>query len=251
MIEIKNSEGIVLYASETASDLRAAVVEAVGKKANLGGANLREANLGGANLRGADLRWANLGGANLREANLYGADLRWADLRWADLGEANLCGANLRGANLRWANLRGANLGEANLYGANFRGANLCWANLREANLYRANLREANLCWADLGGADLGGARCSSVLAEKCDRIFTASSGSGYQMVFVRHPDGISVHAGCRDFESIAKASEHWREGKGHDPKHLADCLSALDHLTALAKRRGWTLPEEDSEAAA
>ena len=141
MIEIKNSEGIVLYASETASDLRAAVVEAVGKKADLGGANL--------------------------------------------------------------------------------------------------------------GGADLDGARCGSVLAEKCDRILTASSGSGYQMVFVRHPDGISVHAGCRDFESIAKAREHWREGKGHDPKHLADCLSALDYLTALAKQRGWTLPEEDIEAAA
>ena len=141
MIEIKNSEGIVLYASETASDLRAAVVEAVGKKANL---------------RGADL-----------------------------------LGANLRGA------------------------------------------------------------LCSSVLAEKCDRILTASSGSGYQMVFVRHPDGISVHASCRNFESIAKAREHWREGKGHDPKHLADCLSALDYLTALAKQRGWTLPEEDSEAAA
>ena len=171
MIEIKNSEGIVLYASETASDLRAAVVEAVGKKANL--------------------RGANLGGANLR-------------------------GANLRGANLRGANLRGANL----------RGANLCWADLR-------------------------GALCGSVLAEKCDRILTASSGSGYQMVFVRHPDGISVHAGCRDFESIAKAREHWREGKGHDPKHLADCLSALDYLTALAKQRGWTLPEEDIEAAA
>ena len=201
MIEIKNSEGIVLYPSETASDLRAALVEAVGKKANLG--------------------WANLDGANLYEANLRGANLRGASLRGASLGEANL----------GWANLREANL--------------------REANLCEANLCGANLCGADLGWADLGGARCSSVLAEKCDRIFTASSGSGYQMVFVRHPDGISVHAGCRDFESIAKAREHWREGKGHDPKHLADCLSALDYLTALAKQRGWTLPEEDIEAAA
>ena len=191
MIEIKNSEGIVLYASETASGLRAAVVEAVGKKANL-----RRADLGGANLDGADLGWANL---------------CWANLDGADLGGANLRGASLRGANLRWANLC---------------GANLCWA---------------NLC----------GALCGSVLAEKCDRILTASSGSGYQMVFVRHPDGISVHASCRNFESIAKAREHWREGKGHDPKHLADCLSALDYLTALAKQRGWTLPEEGIEAAA
>ena len=70
MIEIKNSEGIVLYPSETASDLRAALVEAVGKKANLRGANLREANL----------RGANLGGANLREADLYEADLGGTDL---------------------------------------------------------------------------------------------------------------------------------------------------------------------------
>ena len=201
MIEIKNFERIVLYASETASDLRAAVVEAVGKKADLGGANLHWADLGGANLGGANLHWANLGGADLGGANLH-----WADLRWANLGGAILRGANLDGADLRCANLRGANL---------------------------------------------GGARCSSVSAEKCDRILTASSGSGYQMVFVRHPDGISVHAGCRDFESIAKAREHWREGKGHDPKHLADCLSALDYLTALAKQRGWTLPEEDIEAAA
>ena len=206
MIEIKNSEGIVLYPSETASDLRAAVVEAVGKKANL---------------RGANLGWANLDGANLYEANLDGANLYEANLGWA----------NLDGANLYEANLDGANLYEANLDGANLGGANLCWA---------------NLCWADLGGALYG-----SVLAEKCDRILTASSGSGYQMVFVRHPDGISVHASCRNFESIAKAREHWREGKGHDPKHLADCLSALDYLTALAKQRGWTLPEEDSEAAA
>ena len=211
MIEIKNSEGIVLYASETASDLRAALVEAVGKKADLYRANLHGANLCGANLCGADLGGADLSGANLRWANLREANLREANLCGADLGGANLCEANLRGANLRWANLR--------------------WANLR--------------------GADLGGARCSSVLAEKCDRILTASSGSGYQMVFVRHPDGISVHASCRNFESIAKAREHWREGKGHDPKHLADCLSALDHLTALAKRRGRTLPEEDIEAAA
>ena len=186
MIEIKNSEGIVLYASETASGLRAALVEAVGKKANL---------------RGADLVWANLDAANLRAANLRGASLR---------------------------------------------EANLGWANLDGANLYEANLYEANLGWANLRGA-----LCGSVLAEKCDRILTASSGSGYQMVFVRHPDGISVHASCRNFESIAKAREHWREGKGHDPKHLADCLSALDYLTALAKQRGWTLPEEDIEAAA
>ena len=68
MIEIKNSEGIVLYPSETASDLRAALVEAVGKKANL-----RGANLGGANLREADLYEADLGGTDLAS----GSPIRW------------------------------------------------------------------------------------------------------------------------------------------------------------------------------
>jgi hypothetical protein len=68
----------------------------------------------------AEGRRANLGGANLRGADLYGADLRGADLYGADLRGANLGGADLRGANLGGADLRGANL-----YGADLRGANL------------------------------------------------------------------------------------------------------------------------------
>ena len=115
------------------------------KRADLGGANLREANL-----RRANLRRANLGGANLRRANLGGANLREADLNWADLG-----GANLRRANLRRANLRRANLGGANLREANLRRADLCGADLGRANLREADLRWANLCGANLGGTCL------------------------------------------------------------------------------------------------
>jgi len=55
----------VLYTAENAQDVRAAVVEAVSRGADLGGADLRRAYLGGANLGGADLRGAYLGGADL------------------------------------------------------------------------------------------------------------------------------------------------------------------------------------------
>src|SRR3990167_9395047 len=110
-------DGTTLHELES-TDLRAAVVELVGKSAdlrgaNLGGANLGDANLGGADLRGADLRGADLGGANLGDANLGGADLRGADLRGANLGDANLGDAALGDANLGGADLRGADLGGA------------------------------------------------------------------------------------------------------------------------------------------
>ena len=90
MIEIKSRYGQVLYTAQSATDVRAALEEAVRAGANLGDANLRGANLGDAYLRGA-----NLGGANLGGANLGGANLRGADLGGADLGGANLGGANL------------------------------------------------------------------------------------------------------------------------------------------------------------
>jgi hypothetical protein len=64
----------VIYKSEIASDIMAAVVEAA-----KGGAYLRGADLGGAYLGGAYLGGADLGGADLGGAYLGGADLRGAD----------------------------------------------------------------------------------------------------------------------------------------------------------------------------
>jgi Pentapeptide repeats (8 copies) len=96
-IEIKNRwTDNVLWASETASSVREALIAAVEGGANLRGANLRDANLGDADLGGANLRDANLGGANLRDADLGDADLGGADLRDADLRDADLRGANLQ-----------------------------------------------------------------------------------------------------------------------------------------------------------
>ena len=56
----------MLHSSESAADLRAAVLEALDS--------------------GADLRWANL-----IEANLSGADLRWADLSGTKYAPAYVC----------------------------------------------------------------------------------------------------------------------------------------------------------------
>ncbi|KLO25874.1 hypothetical protein ABW16_21395 [Mycolicibacter heraklionensis] len=128
MIEIKTVAGKVLYTAASASDVRAALVEAVKGRAYLGGAylrgaNLRDADLRDANLRGADLGGAYLRGADLRDAYLGGAYLRDADLRDAYLGGAYLRGAYLRGADLGGAYLRGADLRDAYLRDANLGAA--------------------------------------------------------------------------------------------------------------------------------
>ena len=103
-IEIKRwTDGAVLYTAEHAQDVRAAVREAVAKRAYLQGADLR-----GADLQRADLQGAYLRGAYLQRADLRGADLQRADLQGAYLQRADLQGAYLRGAYLQGADLRGA-----------------------------------------------------------------------------------------------------------------------------------------------
>ena len=87
MIEIKNIYDAVIFTSALVS-LREALIEAVGKKADLTEAYLSEANLSGANLSGAYLRGAYLNEANLSGADLSGANLSGANLSGADLSEA-------------------------------------------------------------------------------------------------------------------------------------------------------------------
>ena len=151
----------VLYHSENASDIRAAVLQAIKAGANLSGANLSYANLSYANLSGANLSGAYLSGANLSGANLSDANLSGANLSDANLSYANLSDANLSDANLSYANLSDANLSDANLSDANLSDANLSDANLSDANLSGAYLSGANLSGAYLSGADLSGAHLS------------------------------------------------------------------------------------------
>ena len=92
LMEIKSNSGDVLFASDSATNMRELVTNAVRMSANLGGADLR----------GADLCDADLGHANLSAA---------------DLGHANLCDADLSDVNLSGANLSGANLSDAAIDG--------------------------------------------------------------------------------------------------------------------------------------
>ena len=97
MYEIKNRcTDEVLYRSDVANDVKAAVEEAVSAGANLSGANLSGANLVDANLGGATLAGANLSGANLVDANLGGANLTGANLSGATLAGAHLADATIR-----------------------------------------------------------------------------------------------------------------------------------------------------------
>ncbi len=124
-VTILHWRGHALYTSETATTIRDALEEAVGRGVDLIGADLRGANLRGAILDGAILDGASLVGASLGGADLVGASLVGAYLVGADLVGAYLDGANLRGAILDGANLRGASLDGANIVGASLRGADL------------------------------------------------------------------------------------------------------------------------------
>ena len=90
----------VLYTSESATDARSALLEALASGADLTGADLAGADLTGADLSGADLSGADLAGADLSGADLSGADLRRADLTRADLTGAVMSGADLTRADL-------------------------------------------------------------------------------------------------------------------------------------------------------
>ena len=73
-MQIKRTDGTIVYEATNAATMRDAVTGAVAAGANLRGAYLRGADLRGANLTGADLTGAYLRGANLRGADLTGAD---------------------------------------------------------------------------------------------------------------------------------------------------------------------------------
>ena len=73
-MQIKRTDGTIVYEATNAATMRDAVTAAVAAGANLTGADLARANLTGADLRGADLARAYLTGANLAGAYLTGAD---------------------------------------------------------------------------------------------------------------------------------------------------------------------------------
>lgn len=146
MIEIKNTDGKVIFISESAITIKEALEEAVSQnkvlyEANLSDIDLSHIDLHGANLMYADFSYANLFKANLENANLVCSDFFSANLYRANLFKANLCETNLRGASLRKANLVCANLVNTDLRGTNLEDANLGEVNLRNAILYDTYLK--------------------------------------------------------------------------------------------------------------
>jgi len=157
-LSIFDIDGNKIYSSETANNIKEAIIEAIENNVELKAANLQGANLQKVYLRGANLEGANLEGANLEDANLIGANLQGANLYRAKLARANLYRARLEGANVQKVYLRAATLQAATLQGANLQGANLQGADLSRANLTGANLEGTNLEGASLEKAELQGA---------------------------------------------------------------------------------------------
>jgi hypothetical protein len=160
-IEIKRwTDGKVLYVAENASDVRAALEEAVAAGAELQGAELQGAKLACAKLQGAKLACAKLQGAELQ-----GAKLQYAELQGAELQYAKLQGAKLQGAKLQGAELQGAKLQYAKLQGAKPSDPLYpikidFWAVLDQAPAEVAGLRKALVEGRVDGGTYTGACAC-------------------------------------------------------------------------------------------
>jgi uncharacterized protein YjbI with pentapeptide repeats len=222
-VTIKSIGGRDLYVAENAADVRAALIEAASKSADLRGAYLRgaylqSADLRGAYLRGADLQSADLRGAYLQSADLQSADLRGAYLQSADLQSADLRGADLQSADLRGAYLRGAYLQSADLRGAYLRGADLQSADLRGAYLRGADLRGAYLQSADLRGADLRGA-------------------------YLQSADLRGAYLQSADLRGADLRGAYLRGAKNFDPRRCNDLLMLLEQPGAI---RAYKLVADD-----
>ena len=119
------------------------------------------------------------------------------------------------------ANLIGADLRESNLIGADLRGADL-----RGADLSGADLRDTNLIGADLRGANL---------------ILIGQDVCGYLFYGYKNENGIlTIRAGCRTFEGMKAAHNHWDICHLTDVHLHEDIMSLLDRAERMAKIRGW-----------
>jgi hypothetical protein len=116
-----------------------------------------------ASLRGRHLEDAVLIDAVLRKVDFEGANLRGASLGYAQLQGASLYLARLDGASLAFAQLQGASLEQAALPGALLEGVQLQGASLYEALLQGASLQNAFVWRADIRGTDAQWARIEAV----------------------------------------------------------------------------------------
>jgi hypothetical protein len=168
-MDIKNIYDAVIFTS-AALTLRDAILDAIGKQADLSRADLSGADLSGADLSGADLSRANL--------------LR-ADLSRANLSRANLSGADLSRANLSWANLSRADHAELALAQIQFipeEGSFIGWKKCRNNVIVKLQITET----AKRSHGGERKARCSEALVLEIFGAETATSGGGYATVEYR-----------------------------------------------------------------
>jgi uncharacterized protein YjbI with pentapeptide repeats len=150
------THGFPIRANLIGADLRVANLNQIDlSETDLCGAELADADLSGANLTNADLWTANLDGANLRGARLWNAKLNVISAKKASFFEADLSRAKLNQADLGDVDFHRAKLIEADLSDTDFRGANLTEADLTQAYFIGTDLRGADLRGADLSGASL------------------------------------------------------------------------------------------------
>ena len=180
MIELKRTDGSIIFEYETEDNSVKKTLEAYIKKEREKGkaiVDLTYVDLQGANLEGIDLSWTNLRDvdltfADLHNANLEGAKLIGTDLSFSDLSNSNLFGVYLTSVELRatklkesylrqsfltYTNLNNADLSNAVIEDAELKYSDLINANLSNATLRWAVLHNVNLKGADLTNADLRG----------------------------------------------------------------------------------------------
>jgi hypothetical protein len=130
-VTIRSQNDRLVYVSEYAVDVGAAIAEAVRAGARLDGALLRAVDLSGAELAGISLVKPNVSNCDFSRANLSGGNLRRADCN----------GTSFIGANLDSAMLAGASLLRADLTRARLTNADLCGTDLTHARIRNADFR--------------------------------------------------------------------------------------------------------------
>lgn len=249
MIEIKHFNGAVLFRSETATNIREAVEEAVRERVELYGALLAHANLEGARLtsghfNGAVFYRANLSGADLRYINAEGANFCVAKMEGARAQDADFAGAYMYQANMREVNapralLRGVNLSYANLNGANFDQADFSGAFLARTALHRTRIQGARFHGAALDDARLDGAilQPNLCLAGNLSVLAIGPIGSRDDMcTFYTTNKGTYVLAGCF-FDTLAQFEHEVNKTHG-DNVHGDDYRALITLVRGREERR-------------
>jgi uncharacterized protein YjbI with pentapeptide repeats len=170
MFEINDTQGRVLYRSETAKTWQAALVEAVSSGTVLPAVNLDNKDLAGLNLAGINASNASCRGTHLRGCNLQGAVMPRSDFTGANLGEAHAPEADFRNSDFSHAQLVSINMPRARLDGIHGKAlqasfAILDYSSFKGADLPAINLNEASMLSTDWTNAKLLAANLSEVRA--------------------------------------------------------------------------------------